>query len=581
MAASVCRTIWSTRINSHKTTTMEITTMHKPVMLFAFSALAFGNAFAEPPPPGAGSLLQQNQSGKPQAASRSDTGLLLKQDNGNALPPSAPFVVKSIAISGNTEFDTATLHALVNDVEGKSLTLEELGKVVDRITAYYHDHGYSLARAIIPAQTIEGGVVRVQVIEARYGKVKLDNRSRVSSSLLESTLSSLQSGQPIEQKALDHSLLLLSDIPGVATLSTLKPGDTVGTSDLTIGVDTPQTVSGSGTLDNFGNRYTGRVRLGATLNVFDLLHQGDVLSAEVLSTGSDMDYGRLSDELLLNGQGTRVGAAYSGLHYKLGDTLDALDGHGTADVASLWIKHPVIRSREANLYAQLQYDHKQLNDELGASGIHTDRHLNNWTVNLSGDCRDDLLVGGVNTWNLGWETGKLDFDNTAAQAADAATAKTQGDFQKWTLNLSRLQSINQNNALYVAFSGQWANTDLDASEKMVAGGAYTVRAYDMGVLSGDSGILGNVEWRNDLGTHWNGQMQAIAFIDSEHVTVNKNTWAAGENEATLSGAGFGLNWFGSNQWSIKATVAAPIGATPALIGNSRSVRGWLELSKAI
>jgi hemolysin activation/secretion protein len=555
--------------------------MHKPVMLFAFSALAFGNAFAEPPPPGAGSLLQQNQSGKPQAASHSDTGLLLKQDNGTALPPSAPFVVKSIAISGNTEFDTATLHALVSDVEGKSLTLAELGQVVNRITAYYNDHGYTLTRAIIPAQTIEGGVVRVQVIEARYGKVKLDNRSRVSNSLLESTLSSLQSGQPIEQKTLDHSLLLLSDIPGVSTLSTLKPGDTVGTSDLTIGVDTPQFIAGSGTLDNFGNSYTGRARLGATLNVFDLLHQGDVLSLNVLSSGSGMDYGRLSDELLLNGQGTRIGAAYSGLHYRLGGSLDALDGHGTADVASLWIRHPFIRSREANLYAQLQYDHKQVDDELDTSGIHTDRHLDNWTVTLSGDCHDGLLGGGVNTWAVAWETGKLDFDNAAAQAADAVTAKTQGDFQKWTLNASRLQSIAQSDALYVAFSGQWANGNLDASEKMVAGGEYTVRAYDMGVLSGDSGVLGNVEWRHDLGTHWNGQMQAIAFIDSEHVTVNKNIWVAGENEATLSGAGFGLNWFGSDQWSIKASVATPIGATPALIGSSRSVRGWLEISKSI
>ena len=554
--------------------------VYKKVPVVALSSLlaAFSQAAEPPQVPSAGSILQQTQPTKPPSASSIGTGLIIEQANGSTSPPSAPFQVTEIQISGNTQFDTATLHALVAAAEGKSLTLAQLGEVADRITAYYHEHGFPLARAVIPAQTIRNGSVRLMVIEARYSKIKLDNHSRTDDPLLLSTLVGLQPGQQIEQNALDHSLLLLSDVPGVITSATLKPGEAVGTSDLEIEATTEQAVTGNLSADDYGNRYTGRDRLGGSINFFNPLRHGDVLSLNLLTTGSDMNYGRVGYEAVVNGLGTRLGVSYSALHYTLGDTLAALGGHGTADVANVWLKQPFLRSRSVNLYGQVEYDHKQLKDDIDSTGIQTDRHLDELTASLMGDWRD---MYGVNSWNLALMDGRLNFDNAPSQLADAATARTQGSFAKWTANINRVQSINQGNSLYFAFSGQWSNTNLDASEKMVAGGPYTVRAYDMGALSGDSGILGNVELRHELGQLWSGQAQAIVFIDSEHVTINHTTWTAGTNGASLSGAGVGFNWFGQSQWSIKATVAAPVGATPELIGAKKSVRGWIELDKTM
>ena len=75
---------------------------------------------------------------------------------------------------------------------------------------------------------------------------------------------------------------------------------------------------------------------------------------------------------------------------------------------------------------------------------------------------------------------------------------------------------------------------------MIAGGPYTVRAYDLGVLSGDTGVLGTLELQHTLGVLMGGAWQATAFFDSEHIVVNKKTWAAGINTATLNGTGLGL-----------------------------------------
>ena len=163
---------------------------------------------------------------------------------------------------------------------------------------------------------------------------------------------------------------------------------------------------------------------------------------------------------------------------------------------------------------------------------------------------------------------------------DAATAKTQGAFSKWNLNLARQQQFTAADGVYLSFAAQWTHDNLDSSQKMIAGGPYTVRGYDLGVLSGDTGEIGTVEFQHTLGVAWGGNWQAAAFFDSEHIIVNKNPWVAGTNAATLNGAGLGLNWSGPQQWSAKLQVAERVGGVPSLIQDPSSVRLWAEINRA-
>jgi hemolysin activation/secretion protein len=557
----------------------------RAVLLVGFSPIAVHAAGPVTPgpvtpiTPGAGTILQELNPLAPPAPSQNEPGLQIEQRGGATPPSTTTFLVKAIHISGNTSFDTPTLHRLIAEAEGKVLTLPELYERVDRIGDFYHAHGYPLARAIIPAQTIRDGVVSIEVIEARYGRILLDNHSRVSETLLQATLAPLKSGQVIGQTDLDHVLLLLADMPGAVTGATLKPGEDAGTSDLLVQAAPGAAVAGNVTLDNYGNRYTGSTRAGGEVGLYDPLHHGDVLDASVQSSGKDMNYGRISYDSVLNGQGTHLGGSYSALHYTLGDSLESLEGHGSAQLESLWAKQPLVRTRDFDLYGQLQFDRKELRDDIDVSSIHTDRHLYDWVASLSGDKRDAILSGGINTWTLGLTSGRVGFDDAAAQLADAETARTRGPFSQWDASFARLQRVTSQDGLYVALSGQWASVNLDPSQKMVAGGAYTVRAYDMSALAGDIGVQATAELRHDLAHSWHGQWQAVAFFDSERVRVNKNLWTTGVNEATLGGAGMGLNWTGPDQLSAKTFIAARLGSAPVLVGDSPSTRAWFEISK--
>ncbi len=531
---------------------------------------------AEPTPPGAGSILQQIKPSIPQAPSSSGTGLSIEHEGVAKLPSSSPFLLKQIKIAGNKKIDTETLHALVADSEGKEITLSQLEGLASRITDYYHQHGYPLARAIVPVQTIHDGVVEIEAIEAHYGKINLNNHSPVHDRLLSSTLAPLHSGQVIGDAGLNRALLLLSDIPGVIPDASLSPGSQVGTADLNVEAKAAPRVTGNISADNYGNQYTGRGRIGAGVTINDPLHLGDALNLNFMTAGHGLDYGRAAYDVVVNGSGTQLGASYSALRYILGGSLSNLRGYGTANVASAWVRQPLIRSLKLNLYVKAQYNHKRLRDHIDASNLRTDRHLNDGRFSVSGDVRDHLLgTNAVSTWNVSWSTGSLAFDDPTALASDAATAKTAGHFSKGDWALVRLQSIDARDSLYLSASGQWANGNLDSVEKLVVGGPYGLRGYDMGVLSADTGYLTTAELRH----RFTERVQGRLFGDAEHASVNAKPWSTGRNVYSLGDVGIGLDVNAPHRWHLTAYLARPVGTVPVSIANRTTTRGWVQLSR--
>jgi hemolysin activation/secretion protein len=539
---------------------------------FALAAAVTANAQALP---NSGELLQTTPRTVLPAPS-SNTGLTIPPAVPGEALNSAAFFVEHVAIGGNTLLAESELRSLARSSEGKNVTLADLQALAARITKDYQDHGYLLSRAYIPAQNLSHGIVRITVLEARYGAVSLSNHSKVSDGLLKSYFAKLPPGEPVTEKGLDRTLLLLSDVPGAVVNSTLAPGIAAGTSDLLVSATPGLAVNGSAGLDDAGNRYTGRARLSGTLNINEPLGQGDVLSTNGMTSGSGLAYGRLGYTALMNnGNGTTLGGAVSDLHYALGNGLSELHAHGTAQVESLTLMQPFIRGVDGNLFVLFAFDSKQLHDEIDTADVHTDRRTSALTASVAADHHD---ATGISNMNLGYSFGHLEFANDAAEIADSLAAKTRGNYSKLTLSLARLQGLSQSNSVYFAFNGQTTNNNLDSSEQFFLGGPNSVRAYDVGAVGGAQGALASAEFRHNLSAALSG-WQAIAFVDSGAVRIYKETFVEGKNSATLSGAGVGLNWLGRSGWTASAAVATPLGGTPSLVGDSASTRVWLELRK--
>lgn len=562
-------------------TTLPIRSMLYPPALLGLLCVIPAVVLAQAPPD-AGSLLRQVQPAAPLPPKPASSGLKIEPPRVGQTPDTTPFEVQALRITGNTVVDTATLQALVADAPGQRLTLAQLDQIVGRITAYYRRAGYLLARAYIPAQTIDNGVVQIEVIEARYGQVQIANRSRVGTDVLSGTTARLAQGEVVAQAELDRALLLLSDIPGVEITATLKPGAAVGSSDLLVAAEPGAEVAASVQLDNQGNRYTGRWRASGQFSWFNPLRRGDVLSASLLSWGSGARYGRLGYDTLVTGSGTRIGAAASALDYRLGNSAAALGSHGTAHVGSLWVRQPLLRSADANVHLQAQADRTVLHDRVDVSSLRNDRRLTTGSLVVSVDRADAWLAGGTTAASLGLSAGRVAFTDAQASQSDAATARTQRRYTRLNYALSRQQALGQDDSLLASFSGQWANGNLDPSEKFASGGPSAVRGHDTGTPTGDGGRLLKLEWRHTLHTlaDWTGgRWQSALFADHARITVNRRPWVAGDNHANLTGAGVGLAWVGAQGWQVRLSVAAPVGSRPSLLAQAeRSTRAWADLT---
>ncbi|CAM4039463.1 ShlB/FhaC/HecB family hemolysin secretion/activation protein [Ectopseudomonas alcaliphila] len=480
-------------------------------------------------------------------------------------------LVKGFVFDGNHALTSPELLELLADLPERELTIGQLQAAANRITRVYRERGYPLARAYLPAQEIDGGMVTIAVLEGRYGQVQIDDQAGLSGSAL-APLAALQAGDAVQARPLERSLLLLQDTPGVEVKSTLRPGTSTGSTDLLVNIERAPLLSGSIDADNYGNRFTGQYRLGGTLNLNSPLGLGDRLTLRAMGSDEEQNYGRIAYQLPVGPWSTQLGVAYSDMDYQLAKDFEDLDAHGNARIASVFALQPLVRSRDFSLYAQVQFDDKRLQDDIDLFDQKNAKRSRVVILTLNGNSRDTLLGGGVNSFALAWSQGSLNLDDTTAQRIDDLTAGTAGRFHKLNPSLVRLQRLTERFSLYTQLQGQWADGNLDSSEKLYLGGAYGVRAYPQGEASGDQGWLANLELRYALTDTW----QLSTFVDHGEVRLNKDTWASGENHRSLSGAGLGARW-AAHGWQVSAVTAWKLGNTDPQSDVDRSPRVWAQV----
>ncbi len=553
--------------------------------------LGTGNVWAAPVtvPPVGGQILQQNAPNINALPPLGGPSLVI--------PPAGPLrsnsrlriPVRKIVIDGNRLFPSRRLHRLVASGEGHALTLSQIDALAEKISLFYRQHGYPLDRAIVPPQTVRGGILHLRIIEARYGKITLHNQSRITNEVLDRTLTDIPSGSPVAQEPLDRTLLLLSDIPGVNVNSVLSPGSMPGTSDLSVTASPTPLATGNASIDDYGNPYTGAMRLSGGVAVNSPFHRGDLLTVNAVSSGNGFTYGRLGYEILVDGWGTRVGAAYSAMTYRLGggyspipyesgSALAALGANGNSQIWSLYMTQPIVRSRTSNLSARLGWDHYFLSDTFsGISGAANDRGLDLFTLSLSGNSRDALGGGGINQGSLAFTPMLVSPNPGSINPANPYGTSTEGYRSRWTLSASRLQRLwSDRDFLNAEASGQLATGALDPSQQMIMGGPDTVRSYMEGALFGDEGYEATLEWQHNLAISWPGLWQSKVFWDSGGVA----TYTIPTSFVNLTGPGIGGNWTSPAQdWTGKLELGFPVGPLPSQIGYASPVQLWGQIQK--
>ena len=489
---------------------------------------------------------------------------------------------------GNTAFDESTLAAVVAPFVGKLTGMDGLFEAAAAVRRYYREQGYPLTEAYLPAQRFmdSGGTVLIQVLEARVGKTRvIVEGSGVSEALATQILQSqLVPGSLITTDQLEKPVLLLRDLAGIDASATVEPGGADGEADVIVNVKpTGSKFAAALGLDNMGPRSAGRVRTYVDASLSNLTGRGDVLSARAqVSESSASELYRIGYSTTFGGYATRLGINVARADYVLGKEFVALGASGKVDVLAVSVTQPIIRSRTANLYAELAAERKDFADRTITPTSAADRRVNAVRLSAVGNFIDQLGTDSFTSYAFSLTHGTLHLD-AASLALDQSIfgPRTAGSFKKVNVELQRTMFVSTAARVNVALQGQYASKNLTSAEKLSLGGPNGVRGYPIGEALGDSGAIVSVEYRHqlpDLGTRI--PLLGSLFYDWGKVRFNRSgpPFLTPATE-TLSSAGFGLSAGLVGDYLLTTQLAWRTDRSVSAIESDKKPRLWLTFQK--
>ncbi len=494
--------------------------------------------------------------------------------------------VQAFALTGNTLVATDRLLAALSVYLQRPLSFADLQLAAGTVADVYRAEGW-VVRTVLPPQDLSSGTVRIEIVEARFGRVRLENRELIAQlpveedRLLGVAGASLIAGQAIRSDDIDRVLRLLDELPGVGAEGRLAPGEGDGVTDLVLSVKDKPILGGDVRIDNHGSRSTGRARLSGNFSVASPLKMSDRLGIYALQTEGS-EYVRAAYSLPVGYSGLSAGVNASAMRYRLvGNDFVALQARGASDTMAVELLYPLLRLRTANATLGAAAERKNFDNESGGA-VTTRYTVGTATLTVSGNRQDGFGGGGVWFGNIALVAGDLDLSGSPNQAGDSTTTRSAGHFQKLRYALSRQQVVTENVVFSANLSGQLANKNLDSSEKFYLGGGSGLRAYPSSEGGGSEGEMLNLElqWRLPQGFSISG------LYDYGTVLVNKDNGFVGAptlNRYSMRGMGFALAWANSRGTSARLAWARRLGTNPnsTAAGNDQDGtlirnRIWLE-----
>ncbi len=480
--------------------------------------------------------------------------------------------LNQVVIEGASVYTQDQLNGFWAKYQGKQVTLADVYQVADDITVKYRNDGYILAKAIIPPQRIENGIVHIRVVEGYIIKVDFDGDTQGNQDILNQYALQIQGDRPLRSDTLERYLLLINDLPGVSAGSILQPSQSdPGAANLTIILD-QKPYEAYATLDDRGSAYIGQLQdtIGARFNsLLNLFDQTRVQLASVPGKERELQFADVEEAIPIGLEGTTLTFGGTYAHSRPGYTLTDLDLESEDKTVDIAVAHPVIRSRSENLNLILDFDMRDSDSILRrAKTLLYDDHLRVLRLTANYDTSDNFL-DREGTNQVSFEAhkglgvlGASNRPDELSERFDDQLSRTNGtaDFTKITTELSRIQQLYDKFSAQIAFTGQYSFDPLLTSEQFSLGGAQYLRSYDPSEFLGDSGYAAKLELRysDSLSTGPVHSYQLYTYYDEGQVWNRHPELGDAPNGLTAQSVGGGVRFTVTDYVSGYLEVSEPI-----------------------
>lgn len=448
----------------------------------------------------------------------------------------------------------------------QGFTIGRLDEVSNAVTHYYRERGLILAQAVIPVQTVEDDVVKVEVVEGRIGRILTEGNAMYDAEVLTEPFRALI-GKPVTKAEVEAALLTLTDFPGLSVFGVFQPGQKVGEADIVLKVQEEDRFDFALRFDNEGTPETGRNRLRATVDWNNPTGGADriTLTGQKTLNPNNSKFGAFDYERYL-GKGFRAGFFLTRNSFDVGGEFADREIAASTDSRGAYVDKTLIRSRERNLSTRLGLTLKDATTTQQGNQINED-HLTvlSWeTLYDSVDTR----FSGLNFGSLAISRGFNDVFGAQGSAASALEEDitdrpsrrggppdgdyAAGQFTKLFGTFSRLQTVTPNTSLLFRSELQWSEDLLVPLEQYSIGGPDNVRAYGPAEALFDQAVFVSAEYIINApfiadkpafaNRSWGEVLQLSVFYDYATGRNNEPLTIEPQGFQDYHGAGWGLRF---------------------------------------
>ena len=500
------------------------------------------------------------------------------------------FVLGAVEFSGAQAFPPERLQELVAGDIGREVTLARIFEIAATVQALYRDSDMIFTRIVVPAQTIENGAVRLEVIEAKIDAIVVEEPSGPVGpmrSLAERMVQGLIGVENPTGAQLERTVLNINELPGVFRATVVpQPSGPESRGGLTLYLNIERDpVEGVLYVDNRQTPAIGRGVGGGTITwnswsawadttSVSLFNAFDIFSDKVPETGETDGPGDFDERTTVlvahqralgtSGLTGRATALYS--RTRPGDDLTSIGIEGDQMQASLEVFYPLLRARQYELGAAVAFEYLDSETDI-SNGLFqiTDDRLRVASARLEGLRRDQF---GYTAFETSLRLGLDVLDATPDDQPERSRFDGRSEFTLLRGEVERLLLVNEDLSAYLRVGGQYAFDPLLASEEFSIGGITYGRGFDPSEFTGDHGLGVAAELRHRLDPlleDFEISGEGYGFVDYGVV------WNRGVGEPsreTLLSAGAGVRFFLQDGLHIAAELAKPVNQPLRRVGRS-------------
>lgn len=508
------------------------------------------------------------------------------------------FNIDRFKIEGNTLLKPDEIDAVLKPFIGKHREYGDVQRAIEALRQRYRSRGFSVVWVIAPEQELGQGVVTLQVIEAKIGKITIEGNRFFDDANIRASLPALREGTSPRAGDISANAQLANESPAKQVDVVLRPGKTQDVVDATVDVLDVRPLKAFMTLDNTGNPQTGDYRLGVGVQHANLFNRDDVGTFNYVTSP-----GKESQVSLYSG-------SYRVPLYSQGDSMDFIMGYSNVSAGTAQtVAGPLTFSGNGTVYGlrynqllnrQGEYSHRLVYG-LDYRAYQNNCSLGSFGAAGCGPVAADVTVRPVSlTYSGNWARpgrisdfyvalshnipGAVNGQESNFNASRPSPIGGNGATSRYTIlrfGTSMVNAFESNWQVRAALNAQYTPDALVSGEQFGIAGVTAVRGFLEREIARDTGYFGNLELYspNLAGEMIPGEsnLRGLLFYDIGRAANNP---LAGETRqlASISSIGAGFRWNIQRDFNMRFDLARVINGIVDGVGNQAgSYRGHISV----